>query len=282
MPAVAPESFACQMVETVLQTTIKLIEAAIALPMQLWSVLKSQINTFLNVQINKIYAQMDEYIKKFYDTLHLDKWDNSKTKAGFCKRLWQCQALILILAEDPLVKHYFPTDNPLTIAYDVFDQYICRLSLLQLITNFVDGQLDNIRNQIQALIDSAFTVIDDLIYKYQHFLQTVLIPFPTKPYEKNRNMTVFDWLALLDAFKECSLGTCDFVETAFNSQTDIASRLGLDASGNFIGGQKVEQERVMLNSKTADDDIKQLDMILAERKAKRSTDVSLNSSTMKA
>jgi hypothetical protein len=156
------------------------------------------------------------------------------------------------------------------------------LSLQQLARDFVDKQLDGLVAKLDLLkVDSLFDPINALISSYNNFLLTKTFTFTILgvTYE---SYTIGQVLDLLDDFKECASGSCDFIETAINAQDDLAKKLNISkatgewksTSSNIIAVEKAKLG-IAVNAKKAE-----LQAAIARRKEGNTQDVVSKDSTM--
>lgn len=228
----------CAMTEEVYDALIVAINTALLLPAQFLQSIKSVLRKVELIILASIQTALEAIENKLFAFLDINglSADTSEQKDNFCALLFACSAL-----KDNL---FDPNDTsgdsdaifvkmiPLTIrneirsgSYDIFEKYVCKLSLRAVLDNFINYALLNIADILTnlriELIDALN--IDDLIDQYEELLQADI---------PGLNKSVYDLLDDLDKFAQCAFGTCNFIFTSSNQQSDFAAKAYIEKNGN--------------------------------------------------
>lgn len=230
----SPDRFFCRVLERQYDGYVALINTALLLTPQALRLVKSNILFYerfvLDVIDNNLLFWEDKILALFelIDTETLDRLKD--TRMAFCRTAYACEAIREALfpstgESDPTWVNVIPETvrNQLRITsdsstYEVFEQFVCKLSLRKLLDNFRNLLMDD----LEALLDKWLAQLG--LNKIDEFIQAY--------FDALGDTGIFDALAKLDQFAQCFFEACNFVETAGNFKDDTAEKLALEQVGN--------------------------------------------------
>lgn len=235
----SPELLFCSIVEQQYNGIVNTIDLAINAPTLALRILKGQIKRFEMLVLAVIEGRLEvieSLILKMVDLLKLDTFDRFDRR-DFCRVAYACYALRQSLfpnsGNDPSLVSMIPEAirNQLRIssgdsAYDVFEKFVCKLSLKAILDQFIDDLLSDIQDELDEMLRKlGIEKIDEWIQQYFD----AIVPF-------------LRLMQNLDQFAQCAFATCNYVETSLNKQEDISKKLLLVRQGT---GWSIAIDKVM-------------------------------------
>lgn len=232
------EEMFCSMTEAVYNALVTAIETALSLPIQFLETVKSVIRKVELLILSAIEASLETIEIKLFSFLGANGLnpDTSEQNKNFCALLFACSAL-----KDSLFDPNDTSGNSDAIfvkfislsirnqiragAYDIFEKYVCKLSLRSLLDNFIDNALLGIGDILVGLRQELLEALDisSLTDQYESLLQA---PIP------GLGKSIFELMDELDKFAQCAFGTCNFIYTSSNQQTDFATKAYIEKNNN--------------------------------------------------
>ena len=212
------EDMICSMLESSFNTIIALIDVGIILPQKALALLKAIITRIEGVIFVTILAQLDTVEALILDLLKIKEL-RQLSASDFCLVLFQCKAALNIIVDLGLLTSSQAND------FETVENLICKGGIANLITSFVQDQLDKITVIINAIKAQLDEFLDPIIGSLQ-----VLVDAYQKALD-DAGITAL--LAQLDAFADCIFSICDFVESALNKTNDTQTKLFVDKNGKF-------------------------------------------------
>lgn len=235
----APESLFCNILQVQYTATVTAIKTVINIPLLALKLLKSNLQRVKLVLYAAVEAAADVLLAKLNAVFDLVDVQNTDEGMSFCRLAYGCKALMETLF-DPngsLLSFLSPAqkqqakDN-----YEFFEQFICKNGLEQLVTNWVNEQIDSIEQQINTLEQKLLgaTGLDQLTQAYLTKLQTPIL----------NGKNIYELLDSLDDFAECTFSICNYIATSSNQKEEFYDKLQITKVGNgfaYVAG-KIEKE----------------------------------------
>jgi hypothetical protein len=220
-----PEALFCQIVQAEYNVTVNTIDLALVTPTLALRILKGNIKRFEAVVLAFIEGRLEiieELILQLVDLLKINTFDRFDSRS-FCRVAYSCAALRQSLfpqsGNDPSFVNSIPEAirNQIRVteddsAYEVFEKFVCKLSLRALLDGFVSQTLAEIQAELDELLNRlGIEKIDEWIQDYFN----AIVPF-------------LRLMQNLDVFAQCAFETCNFVQTALNKQESVSKKLLLE------------------------------------------------------
>ena len=220
-----PEVLFCNILKAEYTALVSIIESTITAPLLALNVFKSTINRTNHLIYLVIEAALDVILAQLDELFKLINIDRNET-SDFCRVAFACETLVNKLfdpSNDILSFLSAPQKASAQTDFEMFELYICKGGIQQMIQNWITEQVDAIEAQLNIytaqLLES--TGVDALILAYMNALSTPIYG----------GQSMLDLLDLLDAFGNCGFGICNYVATSSNKLEDYGERLSITQEG---------------------------------------------------
>jgi hypothetical protein len=232
------ETLFCSMTEAIYDALVALIEMGLTIPVQFLNSIKSFIRKVELLILTGIESSLETIERKLFAFLDATKLnpDTSEQKNNFCALLFSCDALRESLfdpddttgeSDATFVKFMgLEIRNQIRAGYyDVFEKYVCKLSLRAMIDNFIDFSLLSVADQLSELRLTLLDAlnINTLVDEYEDLLETEI---------GSTGKSIYNMLDDMDKFSQCAFGACNFINTSSNQQEDFAAKLFIEKIGD--------------------------------------------------
>lgn len=210
-----PESLFCKMLASQYQILEANIDEIINLPIRAIRDVKSNITRVERVVYNIVLAEVEKIESLVIEILFLDRISTLEGFNNFCQIAFQCKALINLLTDSN--KNYLSFLSPSVVSqlstnYALFEREVCQLGIRNLIGNFTNQILDELREKLVALRNRLFNELrlNQILAAYEKILES---------------SGIINLLNKLKEYINCAFEICDFASTATNKIEDISSKL---------------------------------------------------------
>jgi hypothetical protein len=222
------ENLFCAVAQAKFDSTVALIESGISVPMVALRTMKSVFYSFNNLVLmvaDQKLTLLENYLLQLY-RMNSGLLDENKTQ--FCRTAYACVAVMETLfppgglpEDDPPYVQMIPVDvrNQLRQGtqdqYQLFDNYVCKLSLIALLDGWKTDALTTINEQLEEIISLLTDRLDEAMEEYF----AAVSPF----------------LSLLDdlqKFANCGFQACNMIATAQNKEEEVGDKIMMERQGS--------------------------------------------------
>jgi hypothetical protein len=219
----SPEVMFCQMLETQYNQIVFIVDTLIQLPKMALQVLRSAYERIYSILLKGIGAALDVIEAQLYLLIEFSTVEIKDYKDDWCKIAYACKPLTDLLFKDGGVLAFSginkKTRNEWRGNYNLFNEFVCRDGLSDLISNYRALMLDELRDKIKNLKDKL-----DISPMLDRLTQAYL--------DKVEDSGIYEYMDKLDEWMDCAFAVCTSLETALNFQEDSLGTMALEKVGN--------------------------------------------------
>ncbi len=225
MADIPSETLFCKILENQYNTKIDLIDAAILLPIRAIRDVKSNITRVEKLVYTAISTELVRIENLLIEILFLDQINQLAATNNFCRVAFSCQKLVEVIVDSSLGYLSFldaTTRSQVSSDYALFEKHVCVLGLRNIVTNFTNDVLSQLRDRLVELFDELENQLrlDELKERYLEILE---------------NSGIFGLLNELKKFRNCYFGICDWAATSTNKLEEYAEKLTISETDTSAG-----------------------------------------------